>query len=67
MEETTTVAGRDDVRCPFCNDRMERQVSAPYGKLAGQVVKGGGPDRFTADMLGIPLKELPASLKHDRD
>lgn len=42
---------------------MQRMVSAPLFKFAGRVTPGGGPDRLTADMLGIPLKELPDGLK----
>lgn len=54
---------RDDQCCNVCGLRLKRQLSAPMGRVAGQVPKGGGPDRFTADMLGIPLKELPEGLK----
>lgn len=54
---------RDDQRCRFCGALTVRQMAAPMVRIAGRVVSGGGPDRFTADMLGIPLKELPESLK----
>ena len=54
---------RDEQDCKWCGLRLQRQLSAPMGRVAGQVPKGGGPDRFTADMLGIPLKELPEGLK----
>jgi putative FmdB family regulatory protein len=53
--------------CGVCKSAMMvRQVAAPLFKFAGRVTPGGGPDRFTADMLGIPLKELPAGLKADQ-
>lgn len=55
----------------FCPDSLpgvfrtllDRQMAAPMGRIAGRIPQGGGPDRFTADVLGIPLKELPAGLK----
>ena len=53
---------RDRQRCPTCNTKLTRNVSAPLVKTIG-VPQGGGPDRFTADMLGIPLKELPSGLR----
>lgn len=49
--------------CPICTQPMPRQVAAPLFKFMGRVTPGGGPDRFTADMLGIPLKELPSGLR----
>ena len=57
---------RDNVFCTPCSVRMERQVAAPLGRIAGKPVQGGGADRFTADMLGIPLKELPDGLREDK-
>ncbi len=66
MEETRVVPvdERDSQWCPYCYRRcLERRLSAPLFKFAGQVTPGGGPDRFTADMLGIPLAELPEGLK----
>jgi putative FmdB family regulatory protein len=57
---------RDEMACPCCNRHLHRLISGrPFGKLAGQVLQGGGGDRFTADMLGVPLKELPRELKMD--
>lgn len=56
---------RHSAYCKYCGSLMRLQVSAVYGRIAGQVVEGGGADRFTADALGIPLKELPAGLKQD--
>lgn len=62
-EHNVPMQGRDQAKCPNCANRLDRLLAAPLGKIAGQVVQGGGPDRFTADMLGIPLKELPEGLK----
>jgi len=64
-EEERMVAAedRDSQWCAVCCCKLYRLPSAPMGKIAGQVAKGGGADRYTADTLGIPLKELPDSLK----
>jgi putative FmdB family regulatory protein len=62
-ERHVRVEYRDDQRCLACLSWLERQVAAPLGRIAGRVVQGGGPDRFTADVLGIPLKDLPDGLK----
>lgn len=58
---------RDNAVCPDCMRTPERQMAAPMGKMAGQVAQGGGADRLVAEALGIPLKELPASLKTPQD
>lgn len=50
-------------RCPRCRLDMRLVLQPTIFKFAGRVTPGGGPDRFTADMLGIPLKELPSGLK----
>lgn len=52
---------RDNATCPQCFGAPRRLVSAPLVKQKNP--KGGGPDRLTADMLGIPLKELPPGLR----
>lgn len=62
-ERTVKVAERDRIPCERCNYLLARAPAAPMGRMAGQYGKGGGPDRFTADMLGIPLKELPSGLR----
>jgi putative FmdB family regulatory protein len=62
----STVGSRDEMACPKCGRHLRRLISGrPFGKLRGQVLQGGGGDRFTADMLGVPLKELPTALKQD--
>lgn len=60
------VFGRDGMACPRCQNHLHREMAAPMGRMAGQYGKGGGPDKFTADMMGIPLKELPPALKADK-
>lgn len=62
-ERQCRVADRHSQRCYQDGDLMEVRIAPVYGKMAGQVVKGGGPDRFTADAMGIPLKELPPYLR----
>ena len=62
-ERQTRIAHRHEQVCGLCSAPLTLQVSAVYGRIAGQIVQGGGPDRFTADALGIPLKELPSGLK----
>lgn len=61
-ERNVRIADRDKQAC-VCGKRLHRMTAAPYGRVAGRPVQGGGADRFTADMLGIPLKELPSGLK----
>lgn len=63
IELMRKIDGRDDVQCLQCGAAARRLVSAAAFKFRGRVVQGGGPDRFTADMMGIPLKELPEGLK----
>jgi putative FmdB family regulatory protein len=64
LESVRPIAERDILpTCMDCAKPMQRVIGAPLFKFAGRVTPGGGPDRFTADMLGIPLKELPDGLK----
>lgn len=62
------IKARDSQCCPAigCGRHLTRQLAAPLGRVAGRPVKGGGADRFTADMLGVPLKELPPGLRQDK-
>lgn len=55
----------DTVACENCGVPMMKMVSAPSVRVAGVAAKGGGMDRFTADMMGVRLDELPAHMKHD--
>jgi putative FmdB family regulatory protein len=68
FEVVVPIAERDAIQgCPTCgNDLTDRLLAAPLGRMAGVIPQGGGPDRFTADMLGIPLKELPSDLSVKR-
>lgn len=50
--------------CAKCNAGMPRQVTLPAkAQFRGRVVQGGGPDRFTADVLGVQVRDLPAGLR----
>ena len=62
-ERCPEIAKRDEQTCNRCGDPLRRMLSAPLFKFHGRVTKGGGMDRFTADMLGVPLKELPPGLR----
>ena len=62
-EQIVPIRDRDNMLCPSCISLLQRRLAAPLGKIAGTVTPGGGPDRFTADMLGIPPKELPSGLR----
>ena len=55
------IANRTDQRCSKCFRLLRRLISAPVVRT--RPPKDGGPDRFTADALGIPLKELPPGLR----
>lgn len=56
---------RDEQVCKVCGLKLVRQMPAPMGRMKGQYGKGGGMDRFTADMLGTTLADLPPELKVD--
>lgn len=66
-ERCVPVAERNKQGCEHCDnpEPLKREVSAPLFRFKGAVTKGGGPDKFTADMLGIPLAELPSGLRTD--
>ena len=66
-ERTSTIADRDSLPCPRCDTLvpLQRLIASPLFKFAGRVTPGGGPDRFTADMIGVPLKDLPSGLRVD--
>lgn len=51
------------LECSGCQQRMTRELGAPRFRFQGVPTKGGGPDKFTADMLGIPLHDLPSGLR----
>jgi putative FmdB family regulatory protein len=54
---------RDEQFCNTCDDKLDRQMAAPMGKMAGQVARGGGADRFVAETLGIRTSDLPPALR----
>lgn len=62
-ERILPVERRDIQTCPVCGANLVRILGMPRFRFAGVPTKGGGPDKFTADVLGIPLKELPEGLK----
>lgn len=62
-DRVVRIAMRDLQRCEHCDTELYKLVSSALFKFTGRVTPGGGPDRFTADMLGIPLKELPDGLR----
>lgn len=57
------IFNRDGQCCLRCGQHLTRQLAAPYGRVAGRVLDGGGPDRFTADALGLHIKDLPNALR----
>lgn len=67
FERAVPVDERDGQPCHKCGRLARRMLSAPLFRFKGRVTPGGGPDRFTADMLGIPLKELPEGLRTKGD
>lgn len=66
-ERVVPMVERDAQNCRVCGDPLTRLLSAPYGRVMfeGRVLKGGGPDRFTADVLGMHPKDLPDGLRTD--
>jgi len=63
-DRLSAIADRDVQHCPRCDLILEREVTPPApAQFRGRIVQGGGPDRFTADVLGVPLKDLPAGLR----
>lgn len=65
-EKTVPMAERDQhACCPLCNAFVRRRLAAPNFRFAGRTLQGGGPDRFTADVLGLHPKDLPDGLRTD--
>lgn len=65
-EKQAKIKDRDAILCERCSYMVLRLPAAVYGKMAGTVLQGGGPDRFTADMLGIKTGDLPGYMKAER-
>ena len=62
-DRVVPVDERDFQYCGVCDKQLFRRVAGPMFVIKGRVSQGGGPDRFVADQLGIPLGELPEGLK----
>ena len=64
-ERMIKVAARDSQTCNGCGFPINRLISPTPGRVKGRadgkVV--GGPDQFTADVLGYKVKDLPDALK----
>ena len=60
---------RDSVYCGVCEGHTDRQLTVAPGRVGSRVSKSSaaGFGRHTADMLGIPVTDLPDGLRHDRD
>ena len=67
MLETSRIVPIDERNgphlCERCGDKLDRVITAVPARFIGRVVQGGGPDRFTADVMGIPLRDLPSGLR----
>lgn len=63
VERQCKIDDRLTQRCYHDGDLLMVKIAPVYGKMAGTVLKGGGPDRFTADMLGCRVDELPSGLR----
>lgn len=67
-EITTTVGERHNMACPRSGHKLTLVITGGARfRFAGVPTKGGGPDKFTADVLGIPLHDLPAGLRTTDD
>jgi putative FmdB family regulatory protein len=64
-ERIVLISQRDNQVCE-CGYTMLRLLGAPLFRFKGRVTPGGGPDKFTADMLGMRLDELPVGLRTEK-
>jgi putative FmdB family regulatory protein len=68
VERVMPIARRDTAQtCSICGGLLSRLLAAPLFKISGRVTPGGGPDKFTADMLRVPLKDLPKGLRTEKE
>jgi putative FmdB family regulatory protein len=67
LERVVPIARRDLQTCEVCGSPLSRLLAAPLFKISGRVTPGGGPDKFTADMLRVPLKDLPEGLRTEKE
>jgi putative FmdB family regulatory protein len=65
-ERIAKIAERDMQNCDWCGQPFHRIQGAPLFRFKGRVTPGGGPDKFTADMLGMRLDELPSGLRTEK-
>jgi putative FmdB family regulatory protein len=65
VERITLISQRDKQDCE-CGAALSRMLGAPLFRFKGRVTPGGGPDKFTADMLGMRLDELPSGLRTEK-
>ena len=59
------IADRDKQVCD-CSSPLTRVMAAPVGRVIGRAdgkPRPGGADQFTADAMGLNLKDLPTHLK----
>ena len=66
VERQCKIDDRLAQRCAHDGDLLTVKIAPVYGKMADTVLKGGGPDRFTADVLGCRVDELPSGLRADK-
>jgi len=66
VERQCKINDRLAQRCYHDGDLLTVKIAPVYGKMAGTVLKGGGPDRFTADVLGCRVDELPSGLRAEQ-
>ena len=59
FERMVTIDVRHGQYCGNCMSPATMVLSVPHLRA----VDADAPDRFTAEMLGIPLKDLPPGLK----
>lgn len=67
-ERMVKIDERDRQVCEKCGHKLALKLSAPYGRVKGRADGKviGGPDQFTADMLGMKVKDLPEPLKAEK-
>jgi len=64
IEERILPAEQRDVpQACECGMPLQRKVTAAGFRMPGGNPKINYADQFTADMIGVPVKELPAGLK----
>ncbi len=66
-EETRIVAIKDrDRQACECTSIMKRRITVVFGRVFGRAdgkPRPGGADQFTADTMGLNIKDLPNHMK----